>query len=132
LIEPAGKERDDFELYAYASYLLAVEPDFPTPLGIPAFYQKDSQRFAHLNPQYFWPIGNPKESFAPENIDDYRKAGQELYLRHFTNGIVIVNPTLEVQGRTLKGTYTDPRNGEIVTGSITMPPHSGWILLKKK
>jgi len=106
-----------------------VEPDFATPLGIPVFYQKDGKRFAHLNPQYFWKIGAPKETVLPANLDAYRKQGQELYLRHFENGIVVVNPTNETHTRTLNNTYTDPRNGLRVK-TIEMPPHSGLILLK--
>lgn len=130
LIEPWGKDRDEFELYAYSSYLLAVETDFATPLGIPVFYQKDGKRYAYLNPQYFWPIGAPKETVSPEHFEDYRKKGQELYLRHFENGIVMVNPTNEDQTRTLNNTYADPRNGSMVK-TITMPPHTGRILLKE-
>lgn len=129
LIEPLGDERVAFEDFAYASYLMAVEADFDTPFGIPAFYQENGKRFAYLDPRYSWPIGAPAETVSPENLEDYRIGGHQSYLRKFENGIVLVNPTLDAdESIKLDKAYVDPRTGKTVR-SITMAPHSGTILL---
>lgn len=132
LIEPLGDERVAFEDFAYASYLLAVEADFETPFGIPAFYQDGGRRFAYLDPRYTWPIGAPAETVAPEDLEKYQVDGHLSYLRKFENGIVLVNPTEEMdKPMRLRGVYLDPRTGEQVR-SIRMAPHSGKILLSGK
>lgn len=129
LLEPLGEDRVAFEDYAYASHLLGVEADFATPLGVPVFYQKDGKRFAYLDARYTWPIGAPAETVPPEKLEEYRVKGYQTYRRRFENGIVLVNPTTEIDGPlTLERTFIDPRKGAQVR-SVEMPPHSGKILL---
>jgi uncharacterized sulfatase len=129
LIEPWGKKRDHFEYFAYASYLLAIEEGSPTRLGIPVFYQRGGERYADLYPIYIWPVGAPAETVSSENLETYRIENYRSYMRHFENGIVLVNPTNEDDGHIkLNRTYIDPRNGKKVD-SIHMDSHTGRILL---
>lgn len=130
MLEPAGAIRDQFEMFAYASYLLAVEKDAPTRLGLPAFYEKDGRRFAYVHPRYSWPIGAPVETHKPDEIDRYRTKGHVCYLRRFDNGLVLVNPT-EEDDRTLKlnKIYIDPETGRQIS-SVRMKAHTGRILIR--
>ncbi len=129
LIEPLVEERVAFEDFAYASYLLAVEADFETPFGIPAFYQKDGKRYACLDPRYTWPIGDPVETRAPEDLEGYQIKGHVSYRRNFGNGIVLVNPTEQMdKPLQLERAYVDPRTGKTVR-SLELGPHTGIILL---
>lgn len=129
MLENLGSVRDKFESFAYASYLLCVEKDGSTKLGLPAFYQKNGRRFAKLHPRYTWPIGPPVEIVKPERIDDYKIKGHSTYTRRFRNGLVLVNPadTDDTQIK-LDQQYIDPDIKKRIT-RITMKANSGKILL---
>ena len=65
----------------------------------------------------------------PEELDQYQIKGHQTYHRHFDNGIVLVNPSMETdESIQFERTYIDPRNGSKVR-SVEIPPHSGKILL---
>lgn len=131
MLEPFGDIRDRFETFAYASYLLAVEKDAPTRLGLPAFYEKDGRRYAYLHPRYSWPIGAPTQTYQPDQIDRYRPKGYLSYVRRFDNGLVIVNPSEKDDRKlNLDKTYLDLEIQKEIS-SIQMKAHTGKILLRK-
>jgi hypothetical protein len=128
-LEPAGSIRDAFELYGYASYLLGVEATKTTKFGIPAFYVQNGQRYAWVNPRYYLPIGLPTETQLSSNINAYRPTGHRTYMRHFQNGLVLVNPTYQIDTPiTLDQAYLDPDTNQMIQ-SISMGALSGKILL---
>jgi hypothetical protein len=132
LLEKAGPVRDKFELFAYASYLMAVEADGRTMLGLPAFYQEGGKRYARLSPIYTLPIGKPLESRKPDDLDGYRPQGHVSYMRTFSNGIALVNPTAKQdEGIELPQPYIDPSTGNKVT-TVNMDGQTGKILLLKQ
>jgi hypothetical protein len=132
LLEKAGPIRDKFELFAYASYLMAVEANGKTMLGLPAFYQEGGKRYAKLSPIYTLPIGKPLESRKPDDVDGYRLNGHASYMRTFANGIALVNPTAKKDtGIELPQPYFDPSTGNKVT-TIDMDGQTGKILLLKQ
>jgi hypothetical protein len=122
-------QRDQMEMYGYASYLLGVEATGTTKFGIPCLYQANGQRFAQVSPRYYWAIGKPAESRAPSDLDGYKLAGHSTYMRKFTNGLVLVNPATTADTPiALGGTYIDPEAGASVQ-SITLAATTGKILL---
>jgi hypothetical protein len=132
LLEKAGPIRDKFELFAYASYLMAVEANGKTMLGLPAFYQEGGKRYAKLSPIYTLAIGKPLESRKPDDVDGYRPQGHASYMRTFANGIALVNPTAKKDtGIELTQPYIDPSTGDKVT-TIDMDGQTGKILLLKQ
>jgi hypothetical protein len=131
MLEGLGPVRDRFESFAYSSYLICIEKGSPTKLGLPAFYQEEGRRFAKVHPRYGWPIGDPAETVAPEDVDKYRVEGHSTYRRRFDNGIVFVNPSEENDDAiTLDQPYIDPSTGD-KTSTVRMNAHTGKILLKE-
>ena len=128
-----GPARDKYEAYAYASYLLAVSNSSgKTRLGIPAFYTNGSVRYAHVNRRYFWPIGQPLEH--AKNVTEYQTKlkGHISFVRSFTGGIVVVNPSNTTDTNfPLGGKYIDPNTKESLT-VLNVGKQSGYILLKDK
>lgn len=123
--------RDAFEMWAYASYLIAIEkPSGNTRLGLPAFYRNSTARYAHVHERYSWNIGRPTLTVDPSNMTAYVQQGTHTFVRPFTNGIVLVNPqpTADTQVA-LGGEYHDPTTGKIYT-EVDMSEQSGQILLK--
>jgi len=134
LLEDDTPERDRFERFGYASYLLTVEKNGKTAFGIPAAYRAPDgkggyRRFIKLNKQYFYPIGDPTESRKWTDFDGYRLPGTHTYVRRFTNGIVAVNPSNADDPKVdLDTSYLDPVTGAIVR-TIAMKSQTGKILL---
>lgn len=129
-LEMIGTLRDKFETYAYASYLLAVEsPSGPTRLGIPAFYQRNGTRYAYVHPPYTWQIGRPRATAKPSNVTDYQPHGHMSFVRHFTGGLVVVNPYNKTDTLLqLNYSYLNPVEMTIVS-TITPEAQTGYILL---
>jgi hypothetical protein len=128
--EPDTPERDRIERFGYASYLLCVEQGTRTMMGTYAFYQSGGKRFVKVHRMYYYPIGDPAETVAPKELDKYRGADSSVYQRHFTNGLVLVNPSTKPATVKLDQEYLDPDNGQRTT-TLTMPSGTGKILLKK-
>jgi hypothetical protein len=109
----------------------------------------------------FLPLGKPLETHEPGDLDAYRYKDSNVFMRHYENGLVLINPTA-VEGQwkfegnegaidqdigkdggkgplskpssytvKLDRRYIDSLTGEYVEGTITMPPLSGKILLIK-
>ncbi len=62
-------------------------------------------------------IGNPTSGVTTSN---------GVYIRHFANGVVAVNPTTSAQGVSLGSTYTLPSGSR--SAQATVPAHSSLIL----
>ena len=126
----SNESRDQIETYAYASYLLAVNSTTgPTRLGIPAFYRANGKRFVFVHRRYAWPLGEPAQTFSSDNIDKYRPEGHASYVRKFTNGLILVNPTTTIDKDVkFDRAYFDPVT-RTSTSSVDVPANSGMILL---
>ncbi|MCX7014702.1 MAG: hypothetical protein NTW86_19495 [Candidatus Sumerlaeota bacterium] len=123
------EQRNQFERFAYASYLMSVERDAPAMLGMPAFYVGEKGRYAHVDDLYFQPIGDPAESRKPDDIEGYRVEGHKTYLRRFGNGVVLVNPTTEADADVpLSRLCVDPETRQTVS-STSMKAQAGRLLL---
>ncbi len=131
MLEGLGAVRDQFETFAYASYLLCIEKDSPTRLGLPALYKENGRRFAKLHPRYTWPIGGPVETVSPAKLDKYKVEGRHSYRRYFINGVVLVNPS-DKDDKEIKfdgGGFINPETGKRIK-SVQMKAHTGKILLR--
>lgn len=127
------EQRHEWELWAYASYLMGVEKkdgNCPTKLGIPMFYVENGKRFVDVDPIYYLRIGEPIETNPPDQILNYRENGTEVFSRNFSGGTVLVNPSENEFTIKLEKPLFDPDSGEKVS-EITMSPQSGKILLKR-
>ncbi|MCX7012829.1 MAG: hypothetical protein NTW86_09775 [Candidatus Sumerlaeota bacterium] len=127
--------RNEFELWAYASYLIGVVKrgaNCSTVFGTPCFDQgADGARHARFNEIYTWDIGDPVETADWSRIEQYVPSGHASYVRRFAKGIVLVNPgTAADQGIALGGSYVDPNTNEAFT-TIELAPHSARILLRQ-
>lgn len=126
------RARHEWELWAYASYLLGVEKKngaCPTKLGVPMFYRDGDKRHVALDPMYYWRIGEPADSVRAEEIARYRIGTGDVYRRRFSNGLVLVNPGPRAAQVRLDERLIDPETGERIT-TVTLAPQSGKILLK--
>jgi hypothetical protein len=112
-------------------------------------------RFTYLNlewsaapewfPEYALPIGSPVGS-TPSTVSALWRADWKLYVRSYSNGLVLVNPGDEIQTVALRGTYYEanpigggsiPASGDISSWrleytpvtEVTLEPHQGVVLL---
>ena len=141
------------EMSAYASFLLAVEPNATRPItfGTNAFWRHGAEGapYARLHPQYHWPIGAPIETHPAEQLlsgyilfasPDYAAAANRsvVYGRQFANGIAVYNSgDAMVRGVSLPGgpyMYLDPHTNRTTTGttSINLDARSGRVLLRHR
>ena len=130
--------RHELFLYMYASYLIAVkvEPDNKvyTMLGLcPVVHEEGKKPYIKTDPCFTWNIGKPVETAAPENYTDYNLKGTSVYVRHFENGVVIVNPhdsdtnTIKL-AKISKKKLVNPETGA-QTEKVTLAPKRAVILL---
>jgi hypothetical protein len=72
-------------------------------------------------PEYAAQIGSPTDTYHQD---------QGVYMRHFTNGLALVNPSGTTSySVTLSGAYHD-LYGHSLSGQVTLPPASGQVLLR--
>jgi hypothetical protein len=128
--------RTAFEEFGYAFYLLSILPDQnqrKSMFGTYAVYFSGSERHIKVHPQYFWPIGKPKDNWTkPEQYKDYDigYSNRGVYRREFDNAIVLVNSNQTNKLVDLDGSYFDPVSGDKIT-SVEMAKTSGKILLRQ-
>jgi hypothetical protein len=97
--------------YGWASLLLGAE-------GNAYFALHDSYTTENWFPEYDYPIGEP---LGPESRDP-----NGVHRRHFSNGVVVVNPTWDPLSADLCGTYSGSGHDH-VTG-VTLAPNTAAIL----
>jgi hypothetical protein len=110
---PSGVTKEQYVTYCYASRLLAAKNDgnyMNLGLYMPENYP---QSLFEVN------IGSP--------LGNYYKNGN-LYIRQFTDGMVIVNPTYSSQQFSVNEAYKNAVDGVSVSSSLTVLPHTGIIL----
>lgn len=110
---PGGVTKEQYITYCYASRLLATKNDgnyMNFGLYMPQHYP---QSLFEVN------IGSP--------FGNYYKNGN-LYIRQFTDGLVIVNPTYSSQQFSVNEAYKNAVDGVSVSSSLTVLPHTGIIL----
>lgn len=125
--------RHNWELWAYASYLLGVakqDGKCTTKLGIPMFHNPNSYLQVAVDSIYFLGIGEPVETSPSAELDYYRIQGTNVYQRKFNNGIVLVNPDYKSVTIKLDDVLYDPDTKKKVS-SIEMKAQTGKILLQK-
>lgn len=106
--------RDEIQ-WALASYLMGKEHAAAISIVGKQEYGKDLRY-----PEYNAEIGNPTDEMYQ---------GQGVYWRDYTHGLSLVNPSSrQMYSVKLPGRYTD-LYGNTVGQMITLPPHSGVVLL---
>ena len=124
-------------LYGYASYLLGVKVESDgriyTKLGsCPMVVPETGAPSMHLYDCFTWDIGRPIETRKAEDFAGYKLEGRRVYLRRFENGIVLVNPTAELESgidlRAFGSAFHDPSTGESGLNFISLEPRTGRIL----
>lgn len=126
------KFRDNFESWAYASYLMAIERKngkTANAFGINPFSWEGKQRKVKLEDRYTWDLGDPIETHEPAKLDLYKPQGHSTYVRKYQKGIVLVNPSGKDDiGILLNRSYYDPETKQPMT-TINMQSQTGKILL---
>jgi hypothetical protein len=111
--------KDAVHEYTLASFLMGTD-------GHSFFFVSyaDGTDATAMHPWWKTNIGSPAGPFA-----DYGKAGG-AYIRTFTNGLVLVNPTTAAANVTLPaGSYKDINTGTVYSGTVSVPVHAGWVLV---
>ena len=116
IILPSGVTQEQYATYCYASRLLTITngqnwinfglympEDFPQCL-----FQID--------------IGTP--------IGEYYTMSSHIYVREYTDGKILVNPTYTSFTITIGEGYADATTGASLSSTITVQPHTGLILSK--
>ena len=112
---PSGVTSEQYVTYCYASRLLAVNHT-GNWLNFGLYTPEDyPQKLFKID------IGYPSSAYYHND---------NLYLREFSGGLVIVNPTYSNQSVALNGVYRNAVEGDTVSSYLTVPPHVGIILEK--
>jgi hypothetical protein len=89
------------------------------------FTYQESPDSTTLHPWWKSNVGTPAGSYPT-----YAKVGS-VYIRTFTNGVVVVNPTEAAASVTLPGgSWRDINGGTVRSGTVSIPAGSGWVLLR--
>ena len=113
---PSGTtaQKDQLLKYVSASFLLGADPT------VTAYLNFQNEHGLYGGTQYYawWnaDLGAPSGA--------YFKSGN-CYVRNFTKGKVVVNPTTASCSYSLGGTYTDVTGAKVTTASL--PVHTGGI-----
>jgi hypothetical protein len=132
-----AERRHKLFLYGYASYLLGVKVEADnsiyTKLGLTPVVDLNGQISMAIDSCFTWAIGKPVQTLASENVKQYKLPNQDVWVRRFEKGIVLVNPTDATIGQidlTPFGvSFTNPDTRVNFLTSISLPEHSGAILL---
>jgi Secretion system C-terminal sorting domain len=132
---PAERKHKLF-MYNYASYLLAVKVEADssiyTKLGFTPVVDDNGRISFNLDPCFTWDIGRPTQTLASADFMQYKLANQDVWVRRFEKGIVMVNPTdnnmnnIDVRSFGTNLFNPDTRTSNIT--SISLPEHTGIIL----
>ena len=142
-------ERDLYEGFAYATYLLTVHRTAAsgesTAFGIPAMYRRnitapngtviDVDFWAEVHPRYFLGLGEPSSQTGAGTLDGYRlfwEGGSAMNSlgRWFQNGLVVVNPSNSTEGPlSLNATLRDSSTGRLVS-EVTVEGHRAAFLTR--
>lgn len=130
LPKPKNSEADRFQFFDYTSTLLGYEPDAGIFCPIPAYeIDEDDNKTLNLPDYLFYDIGQPLERVNYNKVSDLIIPGTNTYRRQWSKAMVYVNPTYEDDDNIdVPAGYIDPETGNIVN-SISMPAHTGKILL---
>ncbi len=135
------ERRHELFLYSYASYLLGVKVEedgsIYTKLGLcPFVFQEDGNHYAELDPCFLWDIGLPRETYKSQEYLKYKMEGRKVFVRKFENGIVLVNPSEDIEENIDLDSYGKGFINPDVPGKtiskITVKPRNGVILQNKK
>jgi len=130
-LRPATESEDAMALYDYASVLLGWEFGSGAAIVTEALAD-DGQggRAIYLPRFWYYDLGKPVDRVEYDNIEKLRAAGHRSFVRRWTGGIVLVNPTDQVdEPIELEDGYSDPNTGDPVR-RIQLQPHTGSILLR--
>lgn len=113
-------QKDAVHEYTLATFLLGTN-------GKSFFYvsYEEPPDSTVMHPWWKSNIGSPSGSYP-----NYAKVGG-VYIRTFTGGVAVVNPTSAAASVTLpSGSYRDVNGGTSRSGTVSVPAHAGWVLLK--
>ena len=111
--------KDALHEYTLATFLLGTD-------GHSYFFfsYADGTDATAMHPFWKTNIGTPAGAYP-----NYAKVGN-VYIRTFTGGIVIANPTTAAGSITLPaGSYKDINTGATYSGTVSVPVHAGWVLV---
>jgi hypothetical protein len=101
--------------YALGSFLLGYKP------GHAYFTFRDDQQLSSPSPWWDVRLGSP--------VGSYVRRASGLYVRNFSHGKVVVNPTTRRHSLTLASRYVDLGGATRRAGSkLGLPPHTAQIL----
>ncbi|MEM9057678.1 MAG: hypothetical protein AAGD86_09385, partial [Pseudomonadota bacterium] len=121
---------DAFELFDYASVLLGWELNTAEAfITMPLFRADGDGRALNLSDWFFYDMGEPEEQVAYDALEQLRVPDTNTYLRRWSNGVVLVNPTAtDDPAVPLPGQYLVPGEARKVT-SIGVPAYTAYLLI---
>jgi len=131
-LRPAAREDDAFALYDYASVLLGWEFGESGAAIVTEAMAEDGKggRTVYLPPFWFYDLGKPTERAPYDDIDKLRAPDHVSYVRRWSGGIVLVNPTAGPdKAIKLDSGYLDPITKEAVS-EVKLGPHAARILVR--
>jgi hypothetical protein len=114
---PYGCTKEQYALYGFCSLLLAAGLEGHNVMNY-AFYDSE-----YVDRLFELKIGEPLGNY-------YRISGTHVYSRDFTKTKILVNPTNSAYTVKIQQLYRTIE-GQIISNSITLGPHTAEILLNK-
>ena len=118
---PSGASTEQVMTYGYCSMMLATE--FPSPRNTIDFvldYSTNLNALSFAQKLRAVDLNEPLGSY-------YQVNSTSIYCRDFVGGKIIVNPSFNSCTMSLSNNYIT-FDGELVSGSLTITPHTGVIL----
>ncbi|MEI8098613.1 MAG: hypothetical protein WCG74_07245 [Sediminibacterium sp.] len=126
-----NEESNRYQFFDYCSTLLGYEKDAGIVCPIPLHWV-DNKGVRTLNlPEYlFYDLGDPIERVRFDELEKMLFTGKNTYIRKWSKAIVLVNPAdVDDSFISVPKGYVDPTINKEVS-QVSMPAHTGKILLK--
>jgi len=129
-INPSLENYEQLIRFSWCSYLLTVTRERTTYFGLPLLITKLGDRvgFLPLPDLCYYPIGDPVDN---GDTASFKLPGQDCYMRRFTNGLVVVNPSDEAASVELPDGYVEPESNTPVK-QVELSAGGGLLLPRAK
>jgi hypothetical protein len=129
-INPARENYDQLVRFSWCSFLLTVTKQRSTCFGLPLLITKQGGKaaFLPLSEMFYAPIGDPSDA---NEIGTLKLPAGPCYLRKFTAGLVVVNPSGpgDPVAVDIPSGYVDWQSKQPV-GQVKLPPGDARLLLR--
>lgn len=124
-------EAERYQFFDYTSTLLGYEKEAGVVCPMPLHrVDETGKRTLNLPDYLFYDLGDPVERVPYDQVGQMLIPGKNTYIRKWSKAIVLVNPSgTDDADIAIPDGYMDPSTNS-KAGRISMPAHTGKILLK--